>query len=158
MISRGPGASTETKKGARSIFKTEQTNSELAFVISDWTVERTPTSRKEIEAPNFLRRWRLTAKQFNNSRLAILKCDRFCSWVSGSETPQLWTVRHRPLTSMRRRILPTGDFGIVSTNVYFLGRLNLAKPEERHHSSRSASDTGDFRTTNAVTRCPKRSS
>src|SRR4029077_2576497 len=65
---------------------------------------------------------------------------------------------YSPATSSRRSSLPTGDFGMVSTNTKRRGRLKAASPDSRQYLSSSCSATGCERLTKAVTTLPQRSS
>src|SRR5262249_54792566 len=65
---------------------------------------------------------------------------------------------YSPAISLRRRSLPTGDFGIASTNTYRRGRLKLASPDVRQNWSSSSGSTVARRLTKAATTLPQRSS
>ena len=59
---------------------------------------------------------------------------------------------------MRRRIFPTGDFGIERTNTYARGRLKSASSDALQYVSSASASSSPRRVTNAVILCPSRSS
>ncbi len=58
---------------------------------------------------------------------------------------------YSPATSLRRSILPTGDFGISRTKTYSRGRLKLSNSDDLQNSSSACASTADFRLTKATT-------
>src|SRR5581483_6873354 len=65
---------------------------------------------------------------------------------------------YSPAISLRRRIFPTGDFGIALTNTYSRGRLKFGRSVAWQYASSACASTATLRLTKATTRWPQRSS